>query len=191
MLWVLKRTVPIRRFFWAPKTYVQTDGLENSYNFTLKNCVYLNLWICYQTRTYGGFTSQWNTLFVIPKQNAVSDHYRPVSKTLWYAYWDRRCFHTNPCVCFLSLLSCQYAVSLSFPVRPQSQDTLSSLCSCMTFSIFTKDTEFSSAGGKTFSTFPPFVQFFTDILNYLTVFVSAYLSVYQAFISLFNYLYNI
>ena len=29
MLWVLKRTVLMRRFFWVPKTYVQTDGLEN------------------------------------------------------------------------------------------------------------------------------------------------------------------
>ena len=27
----------------ALKTYVQTDGLENNYNFTLKNVVYLNL----------------------------------------------------------------------------------------------------------------------------------------------------
>ena len=44
MLWVLKRTVSMRRFFWAPKTYVQTDGLENIYNFKLKSCVYLNLW---------------------------------------------------------------------------------------------------------------------------------------------------
>ena len=26
MLWVLKRTVSMRRFFWAPKTHVQTDG---------------------------------------------------------------------------------------------------------------------------------------------------------------------
>ena len=26
MLWVLKRTVSVRRFFWAPKTYVKTDG---------------------------------------------------------------------------------------------------------------------------------------------------------------------
>ena len=26
MLWVLKRTVSMRRFFWAPKTYVKTDG---------------------------------------------------------------------------------------------------------------------------------------------------------------------
>ena len=44
MLWALKRCVSMRRFFWAPKTYVQTDGLENIYNFTLKNFVYLNLW---------------------------------------------------------------------------------------------------------------------------------------------------
>ena len=29
MLWVLKRTVSMRRFFWAPKTYVQADVLEN------------------------------------------------------------------------------------------------------------------------------------------------------------------
>ena len=43
MLWVLKRPVSKRRFFLAPKTYVQTDGLENIYNFMLKNVVYLNL----------------------------------------------------------------------------------------------------------------------------------------------------
>ena len=43
MLWVLKRTISIRRFFWAPKTYVQTDGLVYIYNFTLKTFVYLNL----------------------------------------------------------------------------------------------------------------------------------------------------
>ena len=45
MLWVLKRTVSMRRFFWAPKKYVKTDGLENIYNFILKICVYLNLWL--------------------------------------------------------------------------------------------------------------------------------------------------
>ena len=39
MLWVLKKTVSMRRFFWAPKTYDKADGLENIYNFTLKNCV--------------------------------------------------------------------------------------------------------------------------------------------------------
>ena len=43
MLWVLKNTVSMRRFFWATKTYVQTDGLESFYNFKLKNFVYLNL----------------------------------------------------------------------------------------------------------------------------------------------------
>ena len=36
MLWVLKRTISMRRFFWAPKTYFQTDGLENIYNFRSK-----------------------------------------------------------------------------------------------------------------------------------------------------------
>ena len=35
MLWVLKRTVSMRRFFWATKTNVKTDGLENIYFFTL------------------------------------------------------------------------------------------------------------------------------------------------------------
>ena len=44
MLWVLKRTVSMRRFFWAPKTYVKINELENIYNFMLKNFVYLNLW---------------------------------------------------------------------------------------------------------------------------------------------------
>ena len=42
MLWVLKRTVSMRRFFWAPKTYVQTDGFENIYNITLNNFGPLN-----------------------------------------------------------------------------------------------------------------------------------------------------
>ena len=45
MLWVLKRTVSMRRFFWAPKTYVKIDGLENIYNCMLKIFVYLNLWL--------------------------------------------------------------------------------------------------------------------------------------------------
>ena len=39
MLWVLKRTISMRRFFWAAKTYVQTDGLENIKNYMLKNVV--------------------------------------------------------------------------------------------------------------------------------------------------------
>ena len=34
MLWVLKRTVSMRRFSWAPQTYVKTDGLGNIHNFT-------------------------------------------------------------------------------------------------------------------------------------------------------------
>ena len=35
MLWVLKITVSIRQLFWAPKTYVTTNGYENISNFTL------------------------------------------------------------------------------------------------------------------------------------------------------------
>ena len=44
MLWVLKRTVSMRRFFWAPKTYIKIDRYENIHNFTLNYCVYLDLW---------------------------------------------------------------------------------------------------------------------------------------------------
>ena len=47
MLWVLKRTVSMRRFFRAPKTYVKIDGKENIYNFTLKSFVYLNMCTTY------------------------------------------------------------------------------------------------------------------------------------------------
>ena len=35
MLWVLKRTVSMRRFFCAPKMYVKTDGWDNIYNFNI------------------------------------------------------------------------------------------------------------------------------------------------------------
>ena len=45
MLRVLKRTVSMRRFFRASKTYVKTDGQKIIFNFTLKNFVYLNLCI--------------------------------------------------------------------------------------------------------------------------------------------------
>ena len=43
MLCVLKKNVSMKRFFWAHKTYVQTDELESIYNFMLKDFVYLNL----------------------------------------------------------------------------------------------------------------------------------------------------
>ena len=33
MFWVLKRTVKIRRFFWAPKTYVKTNGKKKYSQF--------------------------------------------------------------------------------------------------------------------------------------------------------------
>ena len=36
MLWVLKRTVSMRRFFLALKTYVKIDDLENTNNMTLE-----------------------------------------------------------------------------------------------------------------------------------------------------------
>ena len=43
MLWVLKRTISIRRFFWASKTYAKNYGQENIYYFSLIFCVHLNL----------------------------------------------------------------------------------------------------------------------------------------------------
>ena len=36
MLWVLKRTVSMRWFFWTPKTYVKTDGWKDIHNFTVE-----------------------------------------------------------------------------------------------------------------------------------------------------------
>ena len=45
MLWVLKRTVSMRQFFWAPKTYVKIDEQENIYNFMKNFFVYLDLCI--------------------------------------------------------------------------------------------------------------------------------------------------
>ena len=62
MLWVLKRPVSMRLFFWAPKTYVKTDGLENINNFALKNFVCLNLW--YRLRWVGPTLCRkvWNLL---------------------------------------------------------------------------------------------------------------------------------
>ena len=45
MLWVLKRTISVRRLFWAPKTYAKNYGQEKIYNFMLKIFVY-NLNLC-------------------------------------------------------------------------------------------------------------------------------------------------
>ena len=45
MLWVVKRTISMRQFFWAPKTYHydKTDGLENIHNFILRILFMLKL----------------------------------------------------------------------------------------------------------------------------------------------------
>ena len=42
MLWVLKRTVSMWRFFWAPKTH-EINGWENNYDFTQIKIPYLDL----------------------------------------------------------------------------------------------------------------------------------------------------
>ena len=46
MLWVLKRTVSMRRFFWAPKHVFKLVG--NNYSFTLIKFLYLDLWYQYE-----------------------------------------------------------------------------------------------------------------------------------------------
>ena len=33
MLWVVKKNVSMRRFFWAPKKYILIDGQENNDEF--------------------------------------------------------------------------------------------------------------------------------------------------------------
>ena len=59
MLSVLKRTVSMRRFFWALKTYVQTDGLDNIYaqKFCLSKPMYVAVIL-------GAFFSSGVTLLV-------------------------------------------------------------------------------------------------------------------------------
>ena len=42
ILWVLKRTVAMRRFFKAPKFRLNLIIKKNVYNFKLKKCVYLD-----------------------------------------------------------------------------------------------------------------------------------------------------
>ena len=42
MLWLLKRTISMRQFFFSTKTYVKTDRYENIYNVTLKSFAYLD-----------------------------------------------------------------------------------------------------------------------------------------------------
>ena len=43
MLWVQKKPVSMRQFFWASKTYAKNYGYENIDNFTQKIFVYQNL----------------------------------------------------------------------------------------------------------------------------------------------------
>ena len=74
MLWVLKRTVSMRRFFWAPKMYVKTDEQENIYNLTLKMFVYLNLWLTilwYATLYHGVATSRKFKYIYRPAHNIL------------------------------------------------------------------------------------------------------------------------
>ena len=45
MVWVLKRTVSMRRFFWAPKTYAKIMGTKIFTILRWNFFIYLNLWL--------------------------------------------------------------------------------------------------------------------------------------------------
>ena len=78
MLWVLKRTVSM--FFWAPITYVQTDGLENIYSFTLKKFVYLNLCSYENSKSISGGIGAWQgILSSIIMQQLTTTSYNKIS----------------------------------------------------------------------------------------------------------------
>ena len=51
MLWVFKRPISMRWFFWAPKTYAKNDESDFFLQFTLKYFVYLNLWFGHKVPT--------------------------------------------------------------------------------------------------------------------------------------------
>ena len=44
-MWVLKRTVSMRRFLWVLKTYGKIDEKGNIYNFFAKHFAYLDLYV--------------------------------------------------------------------------------------------------------------------------------------------------
>ena len=69
MLWVLKRTISMRWFFWAPKTYAKNYGLENIYNFTLNLFVYLDL-CCWKSHVAAQIVA-WQGLKISNRQKHV------------------------------------------------------------------------------------------------------------------------
>ena len=62
-----QKTHSMRRFFWAPKTYVKTDGKENIYIFALKNSVYLYLWYIRPLAPLGSSTCLFQEWFTSDK----------------------------------------------------------------------------------------------------------------------------
>ena len=65
MLWVLKRTVSMRWFFWAPEVGVKLDGSENIHKFTHKFFVYLHLWKYYSKPVLSGHSKIDKTKILI------------------------------------------------------------------------------------------------------------------------------
>ena len=60
MLWVLKRTISMRWFFWELKTYVKKwHGYENIYNFTLKIFAYPLGFLVTVLNNFGCCNSIW------------------------------------------------------------------------------------------------------------------------------------
>ena len=68
MLLVLKRTVSMRRFFWAPKTYAEIMG-RKYLQFYADFFVYLNLW----TMSYTPLAPTWLMVLIFPKHATFLD----------------------------------------------------------------------------------------------------------------------
>ena len=60
MLWVHKRTISMRRFFWAPKTYVKTDGRNYVQFYAIITMVYI---VIFSSNDFGTYRILVNLLF--------------------------------------------------------------------------------------------------------------------------------
>ena len=58
---------------WVLKTYVKNDGLENIYNFMLKNFVYLNLW---SKSLLFLFQEEFEKMFAVYDENVTIQYFK-------------------------------------------------------------------------------------------------------------------
>ena len=88
-----KRTVSMRWFFWAVKTYVKTEGWENICNFT-QNFVHINLLLLIYTdyrsrwklQPKSGFWSLWMALHILSKIGFSMMYWPDSEKTIIFTY---------------------------------------------------------------------------------------------------------